>query len=170
MCQPSGSARITTSFHACALSPGSTTVRAPEARPAGESASSASTHQCLEPGVEQLTYRRQPPSGRRTRAGRSSEAQANALSVRVELQADCYAGVWAHYSQQSKHWLDAGDIESAINAAQQIGDDTLQKSAGRAVVPESFTHGTSAQRVHWFDTGWKTGSVKACDTFSARQL
>ena len=101
---------------------------------------------------------------------RSSEAQANALSVRVELQADCYAGVWAHYSQQSKNWLDPGDIESAMNAAQKIGDDTLQRSAGRAVVPESFTHGTSAQRQKWFNTGWTGGNVKACDTFSARQL
>lgn len=101
---------------------------------------------------------------------RSSEAQANALSVRTELQADCYAGVWAHYSQQSKHWLDPGDIESAINAAQKIGDDTLQRSAGRAVVPESFTHGSSAQRVKWFNTGWESGSVKACDTFSSRSL
>jgi predicted metalloprotease len=101
---------------------------------------------------------------------RSSEAQGNALSVRVELQADCYAGVWAHYSQQSKQWLEPGDIESAINAATKIGDDTLQKSAGRAVVPESFTHGSSAQRVKWFNTGWESGSVKACDTFSARSL
>ena len=101
---------------------------------------------------------------------RGSETQANALSVRTELQADCYAGVWAHYSQQSKHWLDPGDIESAINAAQKIGDDALQRSAGRAVVPESFTHGSSAQRVKWFNTGWESGSVKACDTFSSRNL
>ena len=102
--------------------------------------------------------------------GRASQAQANALSVRVELQADCFAGVWAHYSEQSKHWLDPGDIESALNAAQKIGDDTLQRSAGRAVVPESFTHGSSAQRQRWFTTGWQTGSVKACDTFSASSL
>ena len=101
---------------------------------------------------------------------RATEAQANALSVRMELQADCYAGVWAKYSQQSKNWLDAGDIEAAINAASKIGDDTLQKSAGRAVVPESFTHGSSAQRTRWFTTGWQTGSVKACDTFNARAL
>ena len=101
---------------------------------------------------------------------RSSEAQANALSVRMELQADCYAGVWAHYSQQSKQWLDPGDIEAAMNAAQKIGDDTLQRSAGQAVVPESFTHGTSAQRQRWFSTGWQSGSVKACDTFSTRSL
>jgi predicted metalloprotease len=97
---------------------------------------------------------------------RMSQTQANAVSVRVELQADCFAGVWAHHSQQSKDWLDPGDIESAMNAAAKIGDDTLQKSAGRAVVPESFTHGSSAQRQQWFQTGYKTGSVKACDTFA----
>jgi len=101
---------------------------------------------------------------------RSSQAQGNAMSVRLELQADCFAGVWAHYSQESKQWLDPGDIESALNAAQKIGDDTLQRSAGRAVVPESFTHGSSAQRQRWFTTGWQTGSVKACDTFSAPAL
>ncbi|WP_427913301.1 KPN_02809 family neutral zinc metallopeptidase [Ramlibacter sp. MMS24-I3-19] len=100
----------------------------------------------------------------------SSQTQGNALSVRVELQADCFAGVWAHYSEESKKWLDPGDIESALNAAQKIGDDTLQRSAGRAVVPESFTHGSSAQRQRWFTTGWKSGSVKACDTFSASGL
>ncbi|MGZ5848486.1 MAG: KPN_02809 family neutral zinc metallopeptidase [Ramlibacter sp.] len=101
---------------------------------------------------------------------RGNQAQGNALSVRVELQADCFAGVWAHYSQESKQWLDPGDIESALNAAQKIGDDTLQRSAGRAVVPESFTHGSSAQRQRWFNTGWQTGSVKACDTFGASSL
>jgi predicted metalloprotease len=101
---------------------------------------------------------------------RMDQVRANALSVRVELQADCFAGVWAHYSQESKKWLDPGDIESAMNAAQKIGDDTLQRSAGRAVVPDSFTHGTSAQRQHWFGTGYQTGSVKACDTFGARSL
>lgn len=101
---------------------------------------------------------------------RMSRTQANALSVRVELQADCFAGVWAHHSQQSKDWLDPGDIESAMNAAAKIGDDTLQRSAGHAVVPESFTHGTSAQRQHWFQTGYRTGSVKACDTFVSSSL
>ncbi|RYF34476.1 MAG: metalloprotease, partial [Comamonadaceae bacterium] len=75
---------------------------------------------------------------------RLSQSQNNALSVRVELQADCFAGVWAHHSQESKKWLDPGDIEAAMNAAQKIGDDALQRSAGRAVVPDSFTHGTSA--------------------------
>lgn len=98
---------------------------------------------------------------------RSSEREGNALSVRLELQADCYAGVWAHWSQQSKQWLDPGDIEAAINAASRIGDDTLQRSAGQAVVPERFTHGSSAQRVRWFTNGWKSGSLQSCDTFSA---
>jgi uncharacterized protein len=101
---------------------------------------------------------------------RLSQANQNALSVRVELQADCFAGVWAHYSEDSKHWLDPGDIESAMNAAAKIGDDTLQRSAGRAVVPESFTHGTSAQRQRWFHNGYESGSVKRCDTFGASQL
>lgn len=102
--------------------------------------------------------------------GRLSPTQNNAISVRVELQADCFAGVWAHHSQQSKQWLDPGDIEAAMNAAQKIGDDALQRSAGRAVVPDSFTHGTSAQRQRWFGTGYKTGTMQACDTFSAKQL
>ena len=101
---------------------------------------------------------------------RQSQAQGNATSVRVELQADCFAGVWAKHSQQSKDWLDPGDIESAMNAAAKIGDDALQSSAGRAVVPESFTHGSSAQRQKWFSTGYQTGSVKACDTFASRDL
>jgi len=101
---------------------------------------------------------------------RMSQVQGNAISVRVELQADCFAGVWAHHSQQGKQWLDPGDIESAMNAAAKIGDDALQRSAGRAVVPESFTHGTSAQRQHWFQAGYRTGSLKACDTFASRDL
>ena len=105
-----------------------------------------------------------------TMRSRMSQVQRNALSVRVELQADCFAGVWAHYSENSKHWLDPGDIESAMNAAAKIGDDTLQRSAGRAVVPDSFTHGSSAQRQRWFHAGYESGSVKACDTFAARQL
>jgi predicted metalloprotease len=102
--------------------------------------------------------------------GRLSQTQNNAISVRVELQADCLAGVWAHHSQQSKQWLDPGDIEAAMNAAQKIGDDALQRSAGRAVVPDSFTHGTSAQRQRWFATGFKSGDIRDCDTFAARSL
>ncbi|HMC15323.1 MAG TPA: neutral zinc metallopeptidase, partial [Albitalea sp.] len=101
---------------------------------------------------------------------RMSRTQANAVSVRVELQADCFAGVWAHHSQQSKDWIDPGDIESAMNAAAKIGDDTLQRSAGRAVVPDSFTHGSSAQRQRWFNAGYQGGAVKSCDTFNARDL
>jgi len=102
--------------------------------------------------------------------GRQDARQQNALSVRVELQADCYAGIWANHSDQARHWLDQGDIESALNAASQIGDDTLQRKQSGAVRPDSFTHGSSAQRVRWFTQGYKTGDVRACDTFSAQQL
>ena len=100
--------------------------------------------------------------------GRLSQTQNNAMSVRVELQADCFAGVWAHHSQESKKWLDPGDIEAAMNAAQKIGDDALQRSAGRAVVPDSFTHGSSAQRKRWFRRGFDSGDPKQCDTFAVR--
>jgi len=102
--------------------------------------------------------------------GRLSEADANALSVRVELQADCFAGVWANHAQASRQILENGDIESAMNAAQKIGDDALQRSAGRAVVPDSFTHGSSAQRQRWFSNGIQSGSIKSCDTFKTRNL
>ena len=96
---------------------------------------------------------------------------ANALSVRVELQADCFAGVWAARSQKENGWrLDPGDIETAINAAAQIGDDTLQRKSQGTVVPESFTHGTSAQRVNWFKRGVEGGSVERCNTFEGRDL
>jgi len=101
---------------------------------------------------------------------RATPAQANALSVRLELQADCFAGVWGNHAQKARNILEQGDLEEAINAAQHIGDDALQKAAGRAVVPESFTHGTSAQRQRWFSTGMQTGTVKSCDTFSTRNL
>jgi predicted metalloprotease len=97
-------------------------------------------------------------------------AQANAASVRLELQADCFAGVWAHHAQNARQILEQGDVEEAMNAAAKIGDDALQKSSGRGVVPESFTHGSSEQRQRWFNTGLKTGSVKACDTFNTRTL
>ena len=102
--------------------------------------------------------------------GRQSQSQNNATSVKVELQADCFAGVWAQRSQQSKQWLDPGDIAAAMNAAEKIGDDTLQRSAGRAVVPDSFTHGSSAQRQRWFNTGYQSGDIKTCDTFTTRNL
>jgi predicted metalloprotease len=97
---------------------------------------------------------------------RVSTAQSNALSVKIELQADCFAGVWARLSQQEKGWrLEQGDIETALNAASQIGDDTLQKKARGTVVPESFTHGTSTQRVSWFKRGVDSGDLNKCDTF-----
>jgi hypothetical protein len=102
---------------------------------------------------------------------RAGEAQANALSVRLELQADCFAGVWATRSQQQQGWrLEPGDIESALNAASQIGDDTLQRRARGTVVPDTFTHGTSAQRVAWFRRGVTSGQIDGCDTFSAPNL
>ena len=102
---------------------------------------------------------------------RGSEAQSNALSVRLELQADCLAGVWATRSQKEKGWrLEDGDIETALNAASQIGDDTLQRRSRGTVVPESFTHGTSAQRVSWFKRGVTGGQIDSCDTFAAAQL
>jgi predicted metalloprotease len=102
--------------------------------------------------------------------GQVSKADYNVLSVKLELQADCFAGVWAYHANESRHILEGGDIESAMNAAAKIGDDALQRSSGGVVVPESFTHGTSAQRQRWFNTGITTGSVKSCDTFSARNL
>jgi len=100
--------------------------------------------------------------------GKLSEVQMNALSVRLELQADCLAGVWAYHSQQGKGWLEQGDLEEALNAASQIGDDTLQRNASGTVRPESFTHGSSAQRVAWFKRGWQSGRTAQCDTFAGR--
>ena len=101
---------------------------------------------------------------------RQSPTQANAVSVRVELQADCLAGVWAFHSQQGKGWLERGDIEEAMNAATQIGDDTLQRKSSGRVVPESFTHGSSAQRVRWFQRGMQGGNVNQCNALEAREL
>ncbi|MBS0462304.1 MAG: neutral zinc metallopeptidase, partial [Proteobacteria bacterium] len=92
------------------------------------------------------------------------------VSVRLELQADCYAGVWGNRSQQQLQWLQAGDIESALNAASAVGDDALQKAARGYAVPDSFTHGTSAQRMHWFKAGFDSGDPAQCDTFSAKVL
>ena len=100
--------------------------------------------------------------------GRLSTAQMNALSVRVELQADCLAGVWAHHSQRGKGWLERGDIEEALQAAAQIGDDTLQRASQGRVVPETFTHGTAEQRMHWFRRGHEGGRIDGCNTFDAR--
>ena len=100
--------------------------------------------------------------------GRVSQAQMNALSVRVELQADCLAGVWAHHSQQGKGWLERGDVEEAMNAAAQIGDDHLQRQSSGTVRPESFTHGSSQQRMTWFKRGMDSGSVNQCNTFDTK--
>ncbi len=94
-----------------------------------------------------------------------SEADANHMSMQVELQADCFAGVWGHFTAQ-KGILEKGDLEDALNAAQQIGDDTLQKKMQGYVVPESFNHGTSAQRVKWFKRGFDSGKLSDCDTFN----
>jgi predicted metalloprotease len=98
---------------------------------------------------------------------RSSQQQANQLSVRLELQADCFSGVWARHADQTKHILEEGDIDSAMRAAAAVGDDTLQKRMQGFVVPESFTHGTSAQREYWFKRGLTGGSIESCDTFSS---
>jgi predicted metalloprotease len=102
--------------------------------------------------------------------GRISQVQMNALSVRVELQADCFAGVWAHHSQKGKNWLEQGDIEEALNAAAKIGDDTLQRAGQGRVVPESFTHGSAQQRMTWFKRGLDSGNANQCNTFDAKQL
>jgi len=99
-----------------------------------------------------------------------SPEQANALSVRQELQADCFAGVWAHHAQRARNVLEPGDLEEGLRAASAIGDDTLQRRGGGHVQPESFTHGTSAQRVRWFRAGFESGNTSSCDTLQAPQL
>lgn len=101
---------------------------------------------------------------------RLSETEYNKLSVKLELQADFYAGVWAHHDQKTKHILEEGDIEEALNAANAIGDDHLQKQMQGRVTPDSFTHGTSEQRMYWFKKGFDTGDVRQGDTFSDRSL
>ena len=101
--------------------------------------------------------------------GRPTEG-ATGSSVRLELQADCFAGVWGNRSQAQLNWLQPGDVEAALNAAAQVGDDTLQKSARGYAVPDSFTHGTSAQRSRWFKAGFASGDIKSCDTFNAATL
>jgi len=100
----------------------------------------------------------------------SNESKANALSVRLELQADCYAGVWAHSTEQSRHFLESGDVEAGLNAASAIGDDRLQQETQGRVMPDSFTHGSSAQRVRWFKRGIDGGDPTQCDTFKAQEL
>ncbi|MDY0207018.1 MAG: neutral zinc metallopeptidase [Pseudomonas sp.] len=94
----------------------------------------------------------------------------NGLLVRQELQADCFAGIWAHHAQQRHAWLEPGDLKDALNAARAIGDDRLQHQAKGYVVPDSFTHGTSAQRERWFSQGYTTGDINQCDTFTAQRL
>ncbi|RSB55164.1 KPN_02809 family neutral zinc metallopeptidase [Acinetobacter soli] len=100
----------------------------------------------------------------------ANRTQANQLSVRLELQADCFAGIWANRNQERTQFLEAGDVEEAMDAAQKIGDDYLQKRATGQVVPDSFTHGTSQQRMHWFETGLKSGDLNQCDTFNNRSI
>lgn len=97
-----------------------------------------------------------------------SKVQANQLSVALELQADCYAGIWGHYANQQLNLLEAGDLAEGIAAASAVGDDRLQQMAGRAVQPDAFTHGSSAQRVKWFKTGFDSGNLASCNTFAAK--
>lgn len=101
---------------------------------------------------------------------RGSETESNAISVRIELQADCFAGVWANHAQARFNSLERGDLAEALNAARQIGDDTLQRNAGRVPRPHTFTHGSAAQRERWFKAGFANGQISDCDTFSAQRL
>lgn len=101
---------------------------------------------------------------------RVGEAEANAISVRIELQADCLSGIWARAAEAKFGSIEEGDLEEAVNAARRIGDDTLQKNAGRVPQPHTFTHGTSAQRGRWFTRGYRSGGLDACDTFAAERL
>jgi hypothetical protein len=101
---------------------------------------------------------------------RMSEQEYNQVSVRVELQADCFAGVWAHHAQRERKILEPGDLDEALRAASAIGDDVLQKRSQGYVVPDSFTHGSAAQRVRWFRVGFDSGSMQTCNTFEAREL
>jgi predicted metalloprotease len=99
----------------------------------------------------------------------SDRRGANAISVRVELQADCLAGIWAHHADRTKHIIEQGDVEAAMNAASAVGDDRLQRQSRGTVVPDSFTHGSSAQRVRWFKRGLESGDTRQCDTFAANE-
>jgi len=117
--------------------------------------------------VQRLTGVTAKVEGLRSRVSRT---EYNRVSVRVELQADCFAGVWAHHANRARPFLDPGDVEEALAAANAIGDDALQKQTGGIAVPDSFTHGTSAQRVRWFRTGFESGNLRSCDTFSAATL
>jgi uncharacterized protein len=95
---------------------------------------------------------------------------ANGLSVRLELQADCLAGVWGNRSQAQLDWINQADVNAALNAASAVGDDTLQKQARGYAVPDSFTHGSAAQRQRWFNTGFRSGDIKSCDTFGSPKM
>ena len=110
------------------------------------------------------------PKARSEQRAAGSRAEANRIQVRVELQADCYAGVWAHHSDQRWNSIEPGDVEAALQTAAAIGDDRLQQQSRGTVVPDSFTHGTSAQRQRWFTNGLKAGTLSACDTFAAASL
>lgn len=101
---------------------------------------------------------------------RASQEQANELSVRLELQADCYAGVWGYYEDQKRKLLEAGDVEEGLGAAKAVGDDMLQRQAGRAVSPESWTHGSSEMRQRWFTKGFQSGRIDNCNTFESKNL
>ena len=112
-------------------------------------------------GISEQVYKAQQRSG---------QTEANKLSVMQELQADCFAGVWAHNAHESRQILEEGDIEEGLNAASSIGDDRLQRQAQGHVTPDSFTHGSSAQRVRWFKKGLDSGDIEACNTFEAKSL
>ena len=99
----------------------------------------------------------------------SDQRRSNAISVQVELQADCFAGVWAYHADRTKHIIEQGDVEAALNAASAVGDDRLQRQA-HGTVPDAFTHGSSAQRVRWFKRGMESGSLEQCNAFSAELL
>lgn len=104
----------------------------------------------------------------RAAQARAGEAERNQLQVRMELQADCYAGIWAHHANRSRQILESGDLEEALGAASAVGDDTIQKRGQGYVVPESFTHGSAQQRMDWFKRGFDSGQIAACDTFNSR--
>ena len=99
-----------------------------------------------------------------------SQAEGNKLSVRQELQADCFAGLWAQHTERAKQVLESGDLEEALNAASAIGDDRLQRQSRGYVTPDSFTHGSSSQRVKWFRQGFEGGDINGCNTFAAKTL
>jgi len=110
------------------------------------------------------------PKAQAAQQAAGNKTGANRIQVRVELQADCYAGIWANHSEQRKRFLDPGDIDAALQTASAIGDDTLQKRAQWRIVPDAFTHGSAEQRKHWFTTGFTQGKLSACDTFAATSL